>query len=244
MTTLPGKRIGAWQCALPTPGRASRSGPAAHLRSLLSRRQGAQPQQRHAAAKATVRAAARLGLAIARQLVEHNDGHIRVESVPGQGTTFCAFCFRRWHNRPMAETLRILSPRRWIWKPNARHRARIAELPSLPSRSGARHPLPRTKRSSNASPMRPRLFPPGQRHHGAGRPGVGRQLATGAQHPAVAEKPRRSTPAARSSSASPLPVDRLSLGDRSWRVSSLARRGAPAQAPANRYGLLVANWSD
>ena len=29
-----------------------------------------------------------LGLAIARQLVEHNDGHIRVESVPGQGTTF------------------------------------------------------------------------------------------------------------------------------------------------------------
>ncbi len=29
-----------------------------------------------------------LGLAIARQLVEHNDGQIRVESVPGQGTTF------------------------------------------------------------------------------------------------------------------------------------------------------------
>ncbi len=29
-----------------------------------------------------------LGLAIARQLVEHNAGQIRVESVPGQGTTF------------------------------------------------------------------------------------------------------------------------------------------------------------
>ncbi|MCB0149432.1 MAG: hypothetical protein KDE01_17515, partial [Caldilineaceae bacterium] len=29
-----------------------------------------------------------LGLAIARQLVEHNDGQIRVESAPGQGTTF------------------------------------------------------------------------------------------------------------------------------------------------------------